>query len=1226
MPRRNEPVRPAVVDTPVTPSADPMMVQAMMQAQQQQQQHNNNMYGGGPNSMMHGMYMQPPPPPSAGWNGMMGFDAQAGFVGAPPSGSRTPGEMAPTQGMSLLSQALQANLSRQQQPGAAPQWTNQSGNYMHHHQQPSPSTMSNAMGSYMGPHPSTYPAGPIATDLHASHSRNPSENGMSAHVYSASNSAAGSRAHSPGPQAYATTPSSLTPFGSAAHTPHNNFTNAGALPMQDAAGEVFQVGSANAFTSAVDPTRNAFTSSATNIPGGGGGGGSLASPSHSYLSSIQTSVPRQASHSSPLKSKSNAQPVAKKFRNGGQPAHVDEEHPLSAAPIPRARSGSADLDGRDDLGEETGLDPDEMAKKDPLATQVWKMYAKQKATLPNGTRMENITWRMMAMTLRKKKEQEELATAAAAGVNADGSTDEHDTRASKPCSPTTTVRTSASSRQESTSPRDVKVMHDAHTALPRTTPNVSSQSTSVNANGSRSKARFAELIQEEERGRRGRSSRTPESTGTSAGGGGGGSGTAGSTTTGPSSATTAGTLTDNRHEGRFDGVHYHGGAAGLDDAMMEWRAKSKSRSRSRSVSAMDWRGASRSRSRVAHGRLNTIDDDQDDDDDFLSAFGHSLPNSSAFPMGIGHAGFDTTSFEGTQFNDVLSLSGTLDQNGFTTAPLSSTGSSRVLGGDDGKGAGDPSAIVRRAQMQQAFANAAHSDLFDTSQAGPLTAAIDDRNVPFFYGGRQSSFDAYNIGAANLLGAPLSTLGSVPGIADFIGHSANQHPEYGFLPRLVRKTSFDHKVRERSASRPRGGKERGEQSHMVNQKKRPYEPSPARPPISADERIAAGLSRNLPSFASQPGGFMQFMPSTSFDFSVPQMAGAAHPLRMVNGLDISSDNNTVFSSTTTSPTQLTSQINSSTGASSEDLTQTAAAAAAMQPDLDAIMRMFYGSAVAQGQDQQPTVTHINPNQVFGNMAPLDSIPLHAHALLNATADDVNSSPAWSYSPSNVTQSPDQTPPSMTGMTYQSSPLATNFMHSDGKMGVNATRSVGNRSREPSGVSNGIKADGVAKKTASAASASVPANGNATRKESGKSDHQSMATADPPTVCSNCSTTKTPLWRRDPDGQPLCNACGLFLKLHGVVRPLSLKTDVIKKRNRGGASTTAVQTGSREGTENAALSNGPKPQSHNTLIRSGQSAGAVGSASLANLAPNTKPIAPASAATAAELKRQRRIGGG
>ncbi|ORZ10419.1 hypothetical protein BCR42DRAFT_333485, partial [Absidia repens] len=52
----------------------------------------------------------------------------------------------------------------------------------------------------------------------------------------------------------------------------------------------------------------------------------------------------------------------------------------------------------------------------------------------------------------------------------------------------------------------------------------------------------------------------------------------------------------------------------------------------------------------------------------------------------------------------------------------------------------------------------------------------------------------------------------------------------------------------------------------------------------------------------------------------------------------------------------------------------------------------------------------------------------------------------------------------------------------------------------------------------------------------------------TKCSNCKTMTTPLWRRNPEGQPLCNACGLFLKLHGVVRPLSLKTNVIKKRNR------------------------------------------------------------------------------
>lgn len=34
------------------------------------------------------------------------------------------------------------------------------------------------------------------------------------------------------------------------------------------------------------------------------------------------------------------------------------------------------------------------------------------------------------------------------------------------------------------------------------------------------------------------------------------------------------------------------------------------------------------------------------------------------------------------------------------------------------------------------------------------------------------------------------------------------------------------------------------------------------------------------------------------------------------------------------------------------------------------------------------------------------------------------------------------------------------------------------------------------------------------------------------CSNCSTTTTTLWRRNNNGEPVCNACGLYFKLHGV----------------------------------------------------------------------------------------------
>ncbi|POV94077.1 hypothetical protein PSTT_17041, partial [Puccinia striiformis] len=53
---------------------------------------------------------------------------------------------------------------------------------------------------------------------------------------------------------------------------------------------------------------------------------------------------------------------------------------------------------------------------------------------------------------------------------------------------------------------------------------------------------------------------------------------------------------------------------------------------------------------------------------------------------------------------------------------------------------------------------------------------------------------------------------------------------------------------------------------------------------------------------------------------------------------------------------------------------------------------------------------------------------------------------------------------------------------------------------------------------------------------------------PTSCANCGTLNTPLWRRNHLGATLCNACALFQKMKGRPRPMSLKTNVIKSRNR------------------------------------------------------------------------------
>ena len=54
--------------------------------------------------------------------------------------------------------------------------------------------------------------------------------------------------------------------------------------------------------------------------------------------------------------------------------------------------------------------------------------------------------------------------------------------------------------------------------------------------------------------------------------------------------------------------------------------------------------------------------------------------------------------------------------------------------------------------------------------------------------------------------------------------------------------------------------------------------------------------------------------------------------------------------------------------------------------------------------------------------------------------------------------------------------------------------------------------------------------------------------PQLSCANCFTTTTSTWRKDSLGYPVCNACGLYFRVHQKKRPAEWAREGVMKRKR------------------------------------------------------------------------------
>jgi GATA zinc finger len=542
---------------------------------------------------------------------------------------------------------------------------------------------------------------------------------------------------------------------------------------------------------------------------------------------------------------------------------------------------------------------------------------------------------------------------------------------------------------------------------------------------------------------------------------------------------------------------------------MDWRAMSRSRSRV----PMDWRPSSRSRSRPPPATGIQFD----------NVLSH--PERFAFPS-LEHPSESRPSDMHGLFRPAVDHKLNLSPSGSTP--------SATLGLPIGPGRHSPtSSTVHNAfPLPTLHENVSHphSPTFPLGPHGTrysYPTLPDHHSTALHYGGHPSSLPSYGIHGVSRTTAS----GTFP-------------PAQRSFPKHVRKTSFDHTVskdgifasisgRHQVNGRPQfaetliGTKRRADTPHAESMLRADPPSVHASSPVESPDMIQRfSLSHHHP--PSNPhhhsnGSF----PSAPFNFTVPGYDGlfdlhsAHHPmphdyssmLAAVDGsrhVPLYPDNPHSTLSTTSYSPHTSPPLSAAAVAASAVVAESYARLnlAGMDDtgmEYPNMIGMMYANGVETANLSHQPFTHVDPTQILPAEHGENGFPsLHPSPSSDGWGNGFVSSSAASPEPRDASNA--STPSSAEGPSIRQ---GVRKIASTKRIHEAVVRSTIARKKSIAGSDPPLTAQ--LRSSTSTPDLTSIVGGGGPKLEDGEAA---------PTVCTNCQTTNTPLWRRDPEGQPLC----------------------------------------------------------------------------------------------------------